>query len=216
MGRVPTGIDADRRQCLLGHTHAQHGVDLGAEHADRRWHLPFFCAHLHHPEDGLLMPRHRARLVGEEHVDRTRRHLFEAQRERALDLLPLHGLDRQGEGRRAAGAVVVHVEDRDAADGHPVERRLPRATVAVDVAAEGLLDQCVVDAGVLERRACSLFAHDVVAFRLTRLAEGHHAHPGDNDFGTHSDLLAVRGRGFCLRVTEYPQSLAPWSRRAAS
>ncbi|MCY1220577.1 hypothetical protein D9M72_325960 [compost metagenome] len=162
------------------------------------------------------MPRDRARLVGEEHIDCPRRHLLEAQRQCALHLLPLDCLDSQGEGRRTAGAVVVHVEDRDAADIQAVERRLPRATVAVDVAAEGLLDQCVVDAGVLERRACSLFAHDVVAFRLTRLAEGHHAHPGDYDFGTHSDLLAVRGRWFWLRATEYPQSLVPWSPRVSS
>ncbi|MNF71365.1 hypothetical protein D3C84_533130 [compost metagenome] len=187
IGRVLARFDAHLGQGLFGYAHLQHGVDLGAEHADRRRCIALFVAEAHEVGDNFRVSRQWADLVREDHVDRACGHLFESKRQGAFDLLPPDSLYRQGKRRGATGAVVVDVENRDAADVYPVERGLSCAAIPIDIAAKGLLDQRIVDAGILERRPCGLFTHDIVALRLTRFAERHHAYSGDNNIGTHSD-----------------------------
>src|SRR5690606_35633056 len=92
--------------------------------------------------------------------------------------------DRPGgerEGRRAGGAVVVYVEDRDAGKSEIVDGALTARAVAVDVAAVRGLHSLEVDLRVRERGAGGLHGHDVVFVASARLLALRHADADDID-----------------------------------
>ncbi|MNN29732.1 hypothetical protein D3C81_1433490 [compost metagenome] len=112
-------------------------------------------------------------------------HLFETERQGTLDRTTFHGLARQEQGAGAGGAVVVDVDHRDAAHAHFVECGLATGGVTVDVAGIGLLNQVVIQAGILQGQANGLGAHLDVGAAGARLDERDHADAGNVRFLRH-------------------------------
>ncbi|MCY1433985.1 hypothetical protein D9M71_500290 [compost metagenome] len=133
---------------------------------------------------------HGRRTVVPVALQRARLHLLEAQGDGALDGAAFDGLARQEQGAGAGGAVVVDVEDRDAAHADFVQSSLAAGGVTVDVTDIGLLDQLVVQAGVLQRQAGGFGAHLDVGAAGARLDEGDHADTGNVGFLRHLVLHA--------------------------
>ncbi|MCY1295371.1 hypothetical protein D9M70_447090 [compost metagenome] len=123
--------------------------------------------------------------VGPDRLQRARAHLFKAHRQRAVDGAALHGLAREEECRRAGGAVVVDVHDRDPGHADVIQGLLAAGGIAVHVAGIGLLHLGVVQAGLGQRLPDRLGAHHVVMLAGAWLAERDHADAGNEDATCH-------------------------------
>src|SRR3546814_18105670 len=80
------------------------------------------------------------------------------------------------ERSRAGGAVVVDVDDGNAGTSHPVDRRLTRGGIGVDVAGISLLDLIISYTRVGERETDRLLGHHVQVLAVPWLGEGDHPH----------------------------------------
>ncbi|MCY1404817.1 hypothetical protein D9M71_200390 [compost metagenome] len=190
---------AEHRQRVVGSVAAGLGADggdgrqLGAvllhvlltsatEHGQRHRHAGCTSGDLVGEVDELV---HRARTVFPLVLQSTRLHLLEAQGDGALDGAAFHGLASQVQSAGAGGAVVVDVDHRNAGHADFVQGRLAAGGVAVDVADVSLLDQVIVQAGILQSQTGSFSAHLDVGAAGPRLDEGDHANTGNVRFLRH-------------------------------
>ena len=195
---VRPGLDRDLRERLVGDAElAAHPLELRAEQLQRRGHRALLFAEMHRLADTFAMPLER---IGEQRecaVERARPHLLEADRKRAFGFARQHRLPGEVQRRRARGAVVAGIGDRDPADADTIEGALARTGIGEHEAREGLVDELVVDARVGEGGADGGLGHHVVGIALPRAPEGHHSHSGDD----HVRIHAFRPLGLIGRRT---------------
>ena len=177
--RVLVVLVADLGEMLCGAAVLLHVLAARrSEHPRRRreQHL----GDLGHRQDVLF---HRVGAVVVGRLQRTRLHLLEAERDRAVGEPAANRLRGKVQRGRSGRAVVVDVDDRDSAEAQLVERPLTRRRLAVDVTDVALLDRGVVDAGVLERLGAGLTRHVrvVPVLPAARLFELRHPHADDID-----------------------------------
>ena len=114
---------------------------------------------------------HRARPVVVRRLDAARLHLLEADDEHAVGRAAPHQRARHVQARRARGAGVVRVVDRDARHAELVEDALAGGRVAEAVARHAQLDVVVRDLRVQHRLDAGLEAELRVGAQLARLDE---------------------------------------------
>ncbi|MNE41958.1 hypothetical protein D3C80_1360610 [compost metagenome] len=186
---MTAGLGADRRKgfhagAVFFHVFAASAAEehQGARHADA------FREYLGGTVEALA---HGQRTISPEILQRTRLHLLEAKGQGAIDSAAFHRLARHEQRGRAAGAVVVDVDHRNAGHADFIQRRLAAGGVAIDITGIGLLHQLITDTGILQRLAHSLGAHLDVAGAGTGLGELDHADTGNIGFLGH---LLLRGQ----------------------
>ena len=124
--------------------------------------------------------------VGELHPEAALLHLLEADRHHAVGDLTGDELAGEEQRARTRRAVVVHVDDRDAAHADLVERLLTAGGVAVAIGGDGLLDLVIPDAGIVECLVpASLAMSGLVPVPAPRLLELRHAHTDDENLASH-------------------------------
>ena len=118
-------------------------------------------------------------------------HLFEADRQCAVQRAGADGLAGEVETRRPRRAGVVDVDHRYAGEPDLVEGALPGAGGGLDEAGERGLDVGVVEAGVLQRGRHRLGHHvgEVPPFPPARLLELRHAGSDDEHPSAHCHAL---------------------------
>ncbi|MNM76238.1 hypothetical protein D3C81_880560 [compost metagenome] len=152
------------------------------------------------------MLAHDGRAIIEHRTQGAGLHLLEAQGQGAFHGTALHCLASQEQRGGAGGAVVVDVDHRHTAHADFVECRLAAGGITVHVTDIGLLDQVVVQAGVLQRQTGGFSAHLDVRATGARLEKRDHANPGNIRFlrhhNLHIKLSLLRLSGFWFRRLE--------------
>ena len=116
-------------------------------------------------------------------------HLFEAQRENAVRRAAGDRLAGKPERRRAGRAIIVDVDDRNAAQTARIQRGLAGCAVAIDIADIGLLDRRIADAGVRQHLCDRIGRHGPIVTGLSGRGKGGHRHTGNNHAAGHDALL---------------------------
>ena len=115
-------------------------------------------------------------------------HLFEAQCQHAVSRTAGDGLSREPEGGRTGRAIIVDVDDRNAAQPAGVKRSLAGCAVAIDIADIGLLDRWISHARVRQHICNGVRRHHTIITGLAGRVKGGHRHTG-NDHGAGHDTL---------------------------
>ncbi|MNP17545.1 hypothetical protein D3C76_1099810 [compost metagenome] len=112
-------------------------------------------------------------------------HLLEAEREGTFHGSAFHGLAGQIEGTGSRRAVIVDVDHGYAAHADFIERSLAAGGVAIDVSGVSLLDQVVIQIGVLQGLTNGAGPHFDIGSAGARFDERNHADTGNAGFMRH-------------------------------
>ena len=116
-------------------------------------------------------------------------HLFEAQRDNAVRAAAGYRLTRKPERRRTGRAIIVDVDDRDAAQSTRIQGSLAGCAVAIDIADIGLLDRWIGDSRIRQNICDRVRRHRSIIPGFAGCGKGGHRHTGNNHGAGHDALL---------------------------
>ncbi|MDT4831119.1 hypothetical protein FQZ97_646140 [compost metagenome] len=138
------------------------------------------------------------------HADR---HALVTQDQDAFGLVAQHRVARQLQGAAARGAAIAEVEDRYAGQANLGEYLLAAARLAIHTGGEYLIDQVVVDAGIIQRRPNRPTCQRSGTIASAERNERRHPHPRDQHAIRHeptSRLPAFSGASLADPIHEAP------------
>ncbi|MCY1232937.1 hypothetical protein D9M72_454550 [compost metagenome] len=185
VGGMAAGLGADLGKGLHRRAEALHVVQAGGAEQLQGGR----DAVRHHARARTVEQFQRGGTVGVDRAQRARVHLLEAEGQHDVGHAAGNGLVCQVQRGRAAGAIVVDVDDRDAGHADVVQHALAAGGIAEDVAGVGRLDRFIANARIRQRQPHGLRAHRRVRIALARLLERDHAHACNHDFLRHVFLL---------------------------